>query len=213
MKRTIPLVLALAAGPALAQDTRQLDAHEHGVGVLDIAVDGTELVMEFHAPGADIVGFEYVAETDADRARIADAVAVLERPLDLFALPAAAGCSVIQADAELETEDAHHDDHAGDDHADHDHDHAEDDHDHAEHDHAEEGHSDEDHAAEASHTEFHAAYRLTCTDPSALTRMTFPYFDAFENAREVEVQVVTAAGAQAFEVERDAPTLDMTGLF
>ncbi|CTQ49476.1 DUF2796 domain-containing protein [Jannaschia donghaensis] len=198
MKPTIPLLLAIAAGPAFAQETRQMDAHEHGVGSLNIAVDGSTLAMEFHAPGADIVGFEYVAETDADRASVEEAVVTLGQPLDLFVVPTAAGCTVTQAAAELEVEGAHDDEemHGEDDHG-----------------HAEEGHSDEDDDAAASHTEFHAEYQLDCTDPSALTEMTFPYFETFENARELEVQIVTGSGAQAFEVMRDTPSLDLSGLF
>ncbi|WP_300018200.1 DUF2796 domain-containing protein [uncultured Roseobacter sp.] len=207
MKRTVLLLLAVNAAPALAEDTRQLDAHEHGVGALNIAIDGTTVAMEFHAPGADIVGFEYAAESEADRAAVDAAVATLARPLDLFVLPAAAACSVTQASAELESEQAH-DDHDHDAHKDHD--------DHAEHsgheDHAE--HSDHtEHAEEAGHSEFHAEYTLTCADPTALTEISFAYFDTFENARELEVQVIAGSGAQAFEVERDAPTLGLRSLF
>lgn len=210
MKRTALLLLAVNAAPALAEDTRQLDAHEHGVGALNIAIDGTTVAMEFHAPGADIVGFEYAAESEADRAAVDAAVATLARPLDLFVLPAAAACSVTQASAELESEQAHddHDHHDHDAHKDHD--------DHAEHsgheDHAE--HSDHAaHAEEAGHSEFHAEYTLTCADPTALTEISFAYFDTFENARELEVQVIAGSGAQAFEVVRDAPTLDLRSLF
>ena len=54
---------------------------------------------------------------------------------------------------------------------------------------------------------------LTCASPDALTDISFAYFDAFENAQELIVQIVTASGAQAFDVERDAPTLDVSGLF
>ncbi|NNJ67936.1 MAG: DUF2796 domain-containing protein, partial [Boseongicola sp.] len=96
-----------------------------------------------------------------------------------------------------------HEDH-GDDH-DHGEAHA-DGHDDA-HDH------DEDHADEAGHTEFHAEYALNCRNTDALSEITFAYFDAFENARALEVQIVSAAGAQAFEVERDEPTLDLRGMF
>lgn len=201
MKRTLLLLLAVNAAPALADETRQLDAHEHGVGALNIAIDGTTVAIEFHAPGADIVGFEYAAESEADRAAVDAAVATLARPLDLFVLPAAAACSVTQASAELESEQAHddHDDHDHAAHKDHD--------DHAEHsDH-------EEHAEEAGHSEFHAEYRLNCADPTALTDITFAYFDTFENARELEVQIIAGSGAQAFEVERDAPTLDLRSLF
>ena len=200
-------VLALTAVtvvPAFAQEARQLDAHEHGVGQLNIAFDGDQIAMELHAPGADIVGFEYEAESNEDRATIDAAVAALAKPLDLFVLPEAAGCSVVNARAGLESEDEHdaHDDDHGDDSA------AEEDgHD----DHADEGH--EDHADEAEHTEFHAEYLLTCADPSAVADITFAYFDVFPNALEVDVQVISDTGAKSFEVERDAPTLDLRGMF
>ena len=200
-------VLALTAVtvvPAFAQEARQLDAHEHGVGQLNIAFDGDQIAMELHAPGADIVGFEYEAESNEDRATIDAAVAALAKPLDLFVLPEAAGCSVVNARAGLESEDEHdaHDDDHGDDSV------AEEDgHD----DHADEGH--EDHADEAEHTEFHAEYLLTCADPSAVADITFAYFDVFPNALEVDVQVISDTGAKSFEVERDAPTLDLRGMF
>ncbi|MEM8851555.1 MAG: DUF2796 domain-containing protein, partial [Pseudomonadota bacterium] len=78
------------------------------------------------------------------------------------------------------------------------------------HDHDHDDHAD---AAEASHSEFHAEYTLTCGDSDALSEITFAYFDMFENARELEVQIVTNSGAQAFEVMREAPSLDLTGMF
>ena len=66
---------------------------------------------------------------------------------------------------------------------------------------------------ESGHTEFHAEYTLACADPDALTKITFAYFETFENARELAVQIITSSGAQAFEVERDAPSLDLRSLF
>lgn len=192
-------VTAFAATPILAEDTRQLDAHEHGVGQLDIAFDGQQIALELHAPGADIVGFEYAAQSAEDRAAVDAAVAMLARPLDLFMLSDPAGCSVVRAAAELESEEEH-DDHGEEHDEDHDHD-----------DHAEEGH--DDHADEAGHTEFHATYLLTCADPSAVTEISFAYFETFPNALEVEVQVISDTGATSFEVERNAPTLDLRGMF
>ncbi|UWQ93466.1 DUF2796 domain-containing protein [Rhodobacteraceae bacterium M382] len=186
MKQSLSLFALLATLPAFAEDTRQLDAHEHGVGALNIAIDGNMVAMEFHAPGADIVGFEYIAETDADLAAIDAAVSTLGSPLDLFVLPAGAGCTVTAAQAELESDDEHdehEEEHHGDDH--------------------------DEHADEAGHTEFHAEYTLTCGKPEALTEITFAYFEAFPNAKEVDVQIISASGAQAYEVERDAPVLDL----
>jgi hypothetical protein len=188
----------LAASPAFAQETRQLDSHEHGVGQLDIAFDGSVVSMELHAPGADIVGFEYGAESDEDIAKVEDALLVLAQPLGLFVVPEAAQCSVVEARAELESEDEHkdHEEEGHDDHGDEEH----------------EGEDHDDHAEDVGHTEFHAEYLLECGDIAALTEISFTYFTAFPNAVEVEVQVISDQGATAFEVERDAPMLDLTGL-
>lgn len=206
MKTLYVLALsAIAATSAVAEETRQLDAHVHGVGQLDIAFDGQQIAMEFHAPGADIVGFEYQPESAEDRAAVENAVATLARPMDLFMISEAAGCSVIQATAGLESEA---DDHEGHDHNEHAHD------DHADKDeHAHDEHAHEVHADEANHTEFHAEYLLNCADPAAVSEITFAYFETFPNALEVEVQIISDAGATAYEVERDAPKLDLRGLF
>ena len=195
MKQIFSLITLIAAFPAIAENARELDAHEHGVGTLNIAIDGTTVAMAFEAPGADIVGFEYAAESGADLAAIDTAVSTLGAPLDLFVMSDAANCSLVDAQAALEGEDGH-DDHDEEDH----------------NELAEEGsddRGDDDHADEAGHTEFHAEYTLTCDKPDALTEIKFTYFDAFPNAKEVEVQIITTSDAQAFEVRRDAPVLDL----
>lgn len=231
MKTTFSLIALLAAAPALAEESRQLGTHEHGVGLLNMAIDGDVLAIELNVPGADIVGFEHAAKAEADRAAVERALAVLADPANLIALPAAAACRMDEAVAHLlgdteaaSDEHAAHDDHASDGHDDHDHD----SHDHAAHDHASHEHDDhgeaahadhdeahhaEHHDAAGGHTEFHAAYRWTCTNPTGLTSLAFPYFTAFENARELELQVITRSGAQAFEVMRDTPQVQLDGLF
>lgn len=211
MKLSFFLALTtLAASPTFAQETRQLGSHEHGVGQLDIAIDGSTIAMELHAPGADIVGFEYRAESGADIAAVDAALLVLAHPLDIFVVPDAAQCSVIDARAELESEDEH------DDHKEEHEDHAEDNHDdHEGEDHAEAGHDDhdgEDHAEKSGHTEFHAEYLLECDDITALDEISFAYFEDFPNALEVEVQVISDQGASGFEVERDDPILDLSSM-
>ncbi|MEP5152475.1 DUF2796 domain-containing protein, partial [Planktotalea sp.] len=114
---SILAMTTLAATTAFAEskddhdhdETRQLEAHEHGVGTLNVAFDGDQIAMEFEAPGADIVGFEYKAESSEDLAKIEGALATLEQPLDLFALPQAAVCRVAEAHAELVIDDDHDD--------------------------------------------------------------------------------------------------------
>jgi hypothetical protein len=194
MNKTSLIIALMAPSVLFAQETRELGAHEHGHSALNIAIEGGQVAMELQAPGADIVGFEYEAKTAEDRAKLDAAIAALSKPLSLFVLPAAAGCTVAASSAGLI--DEHHkegEDHAHDDH-DHDHDH-------------------DDHAKEdgAEHTEFHAEYLLNCSDPSAINRIEFAFFKTFPNAQEVDVQMISDRGAQGFEVERDAPVLDLSG--
>lgn len=182
------LLSVSAASASGAEERRELDAHVHGEGSLDIAIDGGAVTLILAAPGADIVGFEHPAETAEDRAAIEAAIADLARPLDLFVLPAAAGCTVRAAEVSLEGEAEAAEDH------DHDHDHA------------------DDHGA-GTHTEFHAEYALSCATPEALDRIEFAYFVRFAGAQRLDVQIVGAGLAQAIEVGRDAPEIDLGALF
>lgn len=201
-KITAMFGLTIIAASAAHAESRELGAHQHGHGSLNIAFEGATMAMELEAPGADIVGFEHPAKSAADRALIDDAIAQLAKPLELFVFPAAAGCTVTAANVALIGEDEHHEDH--DEEHGHGHGHG---HDHDD-DHAD-GHSDE--AAEESHTEFHAEYGLTCADPSAIDAIEFAYFERFPNAVELDVQMVSDKGATGFEVERDEPRLTLSG--
>ncbi|MFU1683803.1 DUF2796 domain-containing protein [Phaeobacter piscinae] len=196
MKRTLSLLAVVAALPALAEGTRELDAHEHGVGTLNIAIEDTTVSMEFEAPGADIVGFEYTAKSEADISAVNAALASLSSPLQLFAVPDLALCSMVDAHAALA---------GGEEHEDHADEHAHEEHEHEEHD---SDHNDS-HAEHAAHSEFHANYTLDCAKPEALSNMTFAYFTAFPHAQSVDVQVIKSTGARAYQVDRNAPVLNL----
>ncbi|MDA9967101.1 DUF2796 domain-containing protein [bacterium] len=201
MKKNLLLILSvLATSNAIAEETRQLNAHEHGLGKLNIALDGKEIRIELHAPGADIVGFEYPAVSQDDHIAIGAAVGRLAQPLALFVLPKAAECTVLKVHVGLESEEDYAED--AQEHVDH-----------TEDDEEEHVAHEEEHSDEAGHTEFHAEYRLNCDKPAAISQITFAYFDTFANARELDVQIVTEVGAQAFEVERSDPELDLRGVF
>lgn len=198
--------LAAAALPALAQQSREMGAHVHGVSTVQIAMEAGTLVIDIFSPGMDVVGFEHPAESAEDRAAIANAVAQLTRAGEIVTLDAAAGCLLMEVLAHLHGEDHDHEEAhahmAGEDHGDHDHgdetaasaeDHGDHDHDH-DHDHSEE-------AAGEIHSEFHARYVYDCADPAALTTVGFPFFDAFAGAEEIEALFVTEAGAGMAELE------------
>jgi len=106
-------ITIITSYPLLAESTRQLESHEHGVGQLEVAIEGQKIAIDLHAPGADIVGFEYVAESSKDRKAVDTAITILGKPLDLFLISSDAKCNVMQAAAELESDDEHgeHDEH------------------------------------------------------------------------------------------------------
>lgn len=192
-----PLIVAALAlvwvSPLNAAERRELGAHQHGHGKLNIALDGNTFALELEAPGADIAGFEHAAKTDADKAAIKKATETLEKPLALFKAPAAAQCKVSKAEVELETGGDH-----GKSKAKHDHDH--------------EDHGKHAKEAEASHSEFHAEYVLECASPAEFKTLTLDYFAAFASAQGLTIEVITPKGQSKFEATRDKPVVDLSGL-
>ena len=200
-----PIHLALAAStlaaPVFAQDTREMDAHVHGVSTAEIAVEHGKVEINIHAPGMDIVGFEYEATSAEDKDAVEAAIRTMLMPENMVALPEAVGCRLTEVLAHLHGGDHDHDD--ADAHMEEDHDH-DDDHEHE--DHAE---GDDHDADEAQHSEFHVSYAFACDDEDELTTISFPFFDQFGNAQEIEAQYVTDAGAGSAEITRDAPELTL----
>ena len=173
-----------------AEETRQVDKHEHGVGELNIAVEGSTIEFEFMIPGADIVGFEYVAKSDEDIAKINQALKTFDDYTNIFTLPSNSLCELNGQKVALKEEDEH------DEHDDHD-----------EHD----EHDDHDEHAEENHNEFYAKYSFECGNINAIKEVNFPYFATFTNSGELEVQFISNMGSTSFEVEGDEPLINTDG--
>ena len=47
-----------------------LSAHEHGVGSLNLVVDGNDVSIELDSPADNLLGFEYLPTSDADKAKV-----------------------------------------------------------------------------------------------------------------------------------------------
>jgi hypothetical protein len=189
------LGLAATAGIGAAQH-RQVDAHEHGRGTLNIAIEGTRLSMELEAPGADIVGFEHKAKTEQQKAAIEKAEQQLMVGEELFRLPAAAGCVLQTSGASLEGHAHDHD--ARDQGKGHGKDH---------------GHHDgKANHADSEHSGFRAEYVFDCKAPASLTSIVFDYFKVFAGAQKLDVTVITPKGQTKFEVSRAKPRLDLGGM-
>ncbi len=189
---------ALAGPTAFAQAPAQAPPqapHVHGAGALAIAIEGTTVQMELEAPGADIVGFEHAARTAAQRKALATAKAALSKPLSLFEIPATAGCKVTSAKVDFT---------GGEAKGGHGHDHA--------HDHRGKPAKGKAEAPADDHAEFRATYLLDCPGVARLDAIAFPYFKRFKAAEKLAVTLIAPKGQSQFDVTRDKPRLDLSGL-
>ena len=184
----LPLAIAQAADEHNHDHDHEhgsLGAHEHGVGRLNAVLDAKTLELELESPAMNLVGFEHLATTDADKAKVAAVRKQLEQPLALFSLPKAAGCVV--STQELESPlfgDKPEDDH----------DHATDGKGAAAHDH--------------DHSEIHAHYQFTCATPAALKNLDLAnIFKTFPATLKIQVQLIGPSGQQGVEATAKTATL------
>jgi hypothetical protein len=185
----------LGATIASAQDTRrELGAHQHGQGTLDVAIEGNKLTLEFRAPGDDIVGFEGKAKTAKAKQALAAALAILEKPLALFILPDAAQCTVVSAKAKVGAEDDHAHGHS-----------------HGKPKPANTPATKHDNA-KSEHSEFHADYVLTCAQPTLATSIDFGYFKLFPKAEKVGVQIIAPKGQTSAQATPAKPRVEFGAL-
>lgn len=195
----IAAALAFGAGNAGASD-RHAEAHTHGQGRLNLALEEGRVLMELSAPGADIVGFEHEATTPEQKAAMEKAKAVLSNPLALFTVPNAAECKPEEIKFEgFEEEEGEHK---------HDHAHKE----KHEHDHGKHAGEEKDETSESHHTDIHAEYIISCNALGNLTSISFKnYFDAFPGAQTLTVALITSegAGSEGQTMSRDNPVLSI----
>jgi hypothetical protein len=186
----LPPSLFLAAGlliSASAAQERQLGAHEHGRGVLNIAIEGGRVSLELEAPGADIVGFEHAARTPRQKAALKHAKQQLLAPQALFKFPSAAGCVVAEASVAMERGQDQEAKGTG-------------------------AGGTKAEAAEQGHANFHGQYGFNCKDPARITVIEFGYFQAFAGAQKLEVNVITPKGQAKFDVTRTKARIDLAGV-
>ena len=178
-------LLPLAAAQAHDHEHGSLGKHEHGVATLNVALEGSTLEIELESPAMNIVGFEHAATSDADKKTVAAARALLEKPLALFALPAAASCSLSEhevrsplfGNAEAEA-DHDHDEHAdGDDH-------------------------------HHEHSDIDADYSFTCKQPGELKTLDLSaFYKQFPATQKINVQLIGPSGQQGVESTPANPRL------
>ncbi|HBG52527.1 MAG TPA: DUF2796 domain-containing protein [Gammaproteobacteria bacterium] len=187
LKPILVLLLATSGPLALADEQRQHGAHAHGVGRLDVAQEGTTLHIELHSPAVNIVGFEHAPRSKEDHHTRESALARLKDGAALFALPEAAGCHLVHADARTpRMDEARHDD---------------------EHHEAHAPHPEQEQRHEETHSDIIASWRFDCAHPEALDRVKVGVFAAFPQTERLHVQFITEKRQGAAELRASRPEL------
>ncbi len=193
------VALTLSQTVYAEDEHRQHDAHVHGEVELNIAQDGKELLIEITAPGADVVGFEHVAQTEEQLHKLKDAESKLTDASRVFSLSKSAGCT-------LTHQRVSHTLGADDDH-DHDHDHhndADGEHKHDEHHDHEEHHEHEEHAEhESSHGEFTIEYHYQCEQFSQLESINTSWFELFPSTQAIKANLLTDTKQSAVRLDKN----------
>ncbi|OUJ36327.1 zinc-binding protein [Vibrio parahaemolyticus] len=190
-KQVLAIIIGLSLSTvATAEEYRQHSAHVHGHVEFNIAQDGSDLLLEITAPGADVVGFEHAPENAEQEKTLQHAVATLEDSNALFAINPQAQCEIEEVHVE-HTLGGQHEEHEHHDHEGHDHDeHAH--HDHDKHDHdGHEGHEGHDHSEHSDHGEFTVQYRFHCAQVGELSHIQTDWFNQFPSTESVNVNLFT----------------------
>ena len=152
---------ALAAAP-----------HIHGVGTLQLVMEGSQLNIDLRLPAMDVVGFEHAPREAKHKEAVKKAIALLKDSRQLLEPLAAAECVLATAEVESELLEEGHT--TGHDHDQHEADHA---------------HSDGE-----THADFEVAYRFKCHHPEALKQIKVTVFQRLPQLEKLEVESVTPAG-------------------
>ncbi len=88
------LVTLLSMAAASVPAARAAGAHEHGVVKLDVAVEGSRILVEIDSPLDNLLGFEHAPRTDAEREKVDAAVKKLRDAAALFRIDGKAGCTL-----------------------------------------------------------------------------------------------------------------------
>ncbi|WP_218758736.1 zinc uptake protein ZrgA [Vibrio parahaemolyticus] len=185
-KQVLAIVIGLSLSTvATAEEYRQHSAHVHGHVEFNIAQDGSDLLLEITAPGADVVGFEHAPENAEQEKTLQHAVATLEDSNALFAINPQAQCEIEEVHVE-HTLGGQHEEHEHHDHEGHDHD------EHAHHDHDDhDGHEGHDHSEHSDHGEFTVQYRFHCAQVGELSHIQTDWFNQFPSTESVNVNLFT----------------------
>jgi hypothetical protein len=159
-------------------------AHVHGVGHINIVVEGQQATVEFLAPAEGLYGFEHQARTQAEQDKRDAALARLRENISTMVIfEADRGCQfathkiVVEADVEDEHEQGKGAEKAP--------------------------------KKSGEHSEVHAEFTVTCKKPLAGSQVRFGVSKIFPTIKTVHVQVLSDARQAGVEVRSDKGSLKL----
>ncbi len=187
-KSCVVCVLSLIALNTYAEQ-REHDAHVHGIGALNVAIDGDQVMLEFESPAVNIVGFEHTPSNEQQQQAVDTAMEMLREGGKMFVFTDKSGCRLETAEVHTTIETDHDDAHEG------------------EHNHENESAHDQEHADheehEAEHSEFHVEYTFRCEQSDALTSMDVKLFEHFPSLEELTTQIISNTSQQGASLTKE----------
>jgi len=174
------LVVAGAVVWAAAASGASQHAHVHGVGQINIVIDGTQATVEFLAPAEGLYGFEHPARTKAEQEKRDAALARLRDKMSTMVLFAAdRGCQFTPKNIAVV----------------------------ADMDEAQEKGSGASQKKSGEHSEVQAEFTVSCAKPLAGSQVRFGVSKVFPAIKTVQVQVLSDAKQSGLEVKNDRGSL------
>ena len=162
---------------------RNPEAHEHGVGAMNIAIQGNEVEIELELPADNVVGFEHEARTAAEKKRVQNAAAKLKKAANVVVLPEGAACKLKETEIKSALLENHDEYGHKDNHDDHGKSEKHDDHGKSE------KHDDGD-----EHSEFAIHYHFECAKTALISILDISLFKHFPSTYKLRVQYITPNG-------------------
>jgi hypothetical protein len=157
--------------------------HQHGLVMLDVALDGAQLQINLTAPLDSLLGFERAPRTAAERQAATQLLARLQDGASLLQPDAAAGCTLVEAQVDAPVLQAP----------------------------APGANATAKPAntqpADDGHAELSASYRFNCSQPAALRQLTHGLFAQFKRVQQVQAQVAGPQGQSRQLLKRPANQL------
>jgi hypothetical protein len=174
------MLLMFSFDVGASPEKRRHDAHVHGVGEINIAVEGTKATVEFRAPAESVMGFEHEAKSESDKKKRDAAMEQLRaKGGQMVVFDPKLGCkfsdmktAIVEAKGDSAKAQAGKDAH-------------------------------KDQKKSGEHREVHGTFSVACDKPLAGSRVKFGVSKVFRDIQEIKVQVVGDSGQFGATIKKD----------